>query len=68
MKVLTKEQKQLVDEMKQQGAEHSIIKWALLSLETPDQIKEMMEYLISIREEHIPKGIVIQKIDDISKS
>lgn len=68
MKVLTKEQEQLVKEMKKQGAEHSIIKWALISLETPGQINKMMDYLISIREEHIPKGIVIQKIDEISKN
>ena len=68
IKELTKEQKQLIKEMKQQGAEHSIIKWALMSLESTDQIDKMMDYLISIREEHIPKGKVIGMIDKISES
>ena len=68
MNKYTKEQQLLINELKQQGAEHSIITWALLSLKTKIQINEMMDYLISIREKHIPKGKVISKIDEISKN
>ena len=64
---LKNKQNELIKEMKQQGAEHSIIKWALMSLTTTKQIQEMMEYLISIREQRVPKGKVIQTIDKISK-
>ena len=65
---LSKLQEKLVLEMKQQRAEHSIISWALSSLNTQEQIEQMMDYLISIRDKHIPKGVVISVIDKISEN
>ena len=61
-------QRQMIEEMKQQKAEQSIIKWAVMSLQTKQQVEKMMEYLLSIRNKKEPKGKVIEMIDKISKN
>ena len=57
----------MVDEMKKQGASESVINWAKSFLKTSNQIKQMMTYLISIREQHVPQGKIIEMIDNIAK-
>ena len=60
-------QNQVIQEMKHQGADKQTINWALGWLKTPMQLQKMMNYLISIREMHIPKGKVIDMIDKIAE-
>ena len=61
-------QQQMIQEMKKQGADKSVINWAKGWLKTPEKVQQMMDYLISIREKHIPQGKVIDMIDKIAEN
>ena len=61
-------QQQMIQEMKKQGADRSVINWATGWLKTPEKAQQMMDYLISIREKHIPQGKVIDMIDKIAEN
>lgn len=64
---ITKLQKDLVLEMKSQGADKSTINGIMNMLETKVQQEQMMNYLISIRNQKVPKGVVIGKALEIMK-
>ena len=61
-------QKLIIQEMQQQGADKQTINWAIGWLKTKEQQQQMMNYLISIREKHIPKGKIIDMIDKIAEN
>ena len=62
---LTEMQKELMKELKEQGANKDIVDLTMLALKTESQQKEMMDYLISIRKKTVNKNTVFLKAIEI---
>ena len=65
--IITSLQAQIVREMKNQGADKQTINGIMTDLTTEEQQKQMLKYLVSIRQKTITKSEVIEKALEISQ-
>lgn len=66
---LTELQSKLVTEMKNQGADRQTVNGIMARLKTVEQQKEMLKYLISIKEKEVSKSkVILQSMKIVEKT